>query len=63
MEKIFSRVKLITVGWNDTAALRLLKNQYNKSVFKLKREEYNNEREKDGLFGEVMSLQNQIEDY
>jgi hypothetical protein len=62
MEKLVSRVKLFTVGWDDTKALRVLKNQYNKTVFKLKREEYYDERERDWLIQEAMSLQNQIED-
>jgi rRNA processing protein Krr1/Pno1 len=63
MEKIVSRVKLLTVGWDDTMALRVLKNQYSKTVFRLKREEYCDERERDCLIGEAMDLQNLIADY
>jgi hypothetical protein len=60
MEKI-ARIKLSTVGWDDLKEMRILKIQHNKTVFKLQREEYSDE--KDGLMQEVTNLQNRIMDY
>lgn len=62
MDKL-DRVKVIKIEWDDKEAMRVLKNRHNKVLFKLRREEYIDERERDSLIGEVMNLQNQIEDY
>jgi rRNA processing protein Krr1/Pno1 len=61
MNKLVSRVKLIAVGWEDTKALRILKNQYNRNLFQIQREEYADESEMRGLTQKVMGLQGQFE--
>ncbi len=61
MNKLVSRVKLIAVGWEDTKALRVLKNQYNRNLFHIQREEHADERERAGLAHKLTGLQDQFE--
>ena len=54
-------VKLIAVRWDDTKALRVLKNQYNRTVFQLQQEGYSAEIERKGLIEKAVSLPNKFE--
>jgi DNA-directed RNA polymerase subunit L len=61
MNKLVSRIKLIAVGWDDTMALRILKNQYNRTVFRLQQEDHSDEVERKGLIQKAVSLPNTFE--